>query len=94
MKELSRIIRRKRREFSMHQNGKAGNGLPFHSNSYKFHHKENSSILKFVIKKSGKLQIIIRLATKNLRADMASARRFVCSQARFVCLLHQLFTNP
>ena len=22
-------IRRKRREFSMHQNGKAGNGLPF-----------------------------------------------------------------
>ena len=29
MKELTRIIRRKRREFSMHQNGKTGNGLPF-----------------------------------------------------------------
>ncbi len=29
MKELSRIIRRKRREFSMHQYGKTGNGLPF-----------------------------------------------------------------
>ena len=30
MKELSRIIRRKRREFYMHQNGKTGNGLSFH----------------------------------------------------------------
>ena len=31
----------------------------FVSNSYEFHHKENSLILKFVIKKNGKLQLLI-----------------------------------
>ncbi len=40
MKELSRIIRRKRCHFI--------------SNSYQFHHKKNSIIRKFVIKKVGK----------------------------------------
>ena len=29
MKRIMKNYRRKRREFSMHQNGKTGNGLPF-----------------------------------------------------------------
>ena len=67
MKELTRIIRRKRREFSMHQNGKTGNGLPFRLKflinsiikKIDFHFVRRPLVLKFVIEKVGNFSIII-----------------------------------